>query len=376
MGRSASGSSSNSRSRSSERGRAKKDKRQKKDKKDRRDRRRRDRAPGEATTDSEDGQQRRSSSALALPENVTTVDAELINSLCRSVNEMTTAVAKMSKGMDKVTEELRSQKAQVQTVVSQLQQLHLDTTKKMTKFEDDMTTMNTDIDAKLAEMGKLLAAPPTYASTVASASSSDAVATTLAAKPPASQGGAHRPTRIWLKGFRETLTTKFLNNYASTVITKLPAHLRTNARSGAPGFGAVAYIDFPSGTPMGQVKTAIHEMNLTHTDDLNETHKIRTAPDVPLAVRHRGRVLGELWKLVQPHLDLQADCVGYKLGNSNGRLFIVLGDRPTELFSSSVDDSGLHVTPHEKNLEKYKITADQAAAWITSASKSAFRAGQ
>jgi hypothetical protein len=289
---------------------------------------------------------------------------------------MNTAVAKMSAGIDTVTEELRAQKAQVQTVVSSLEKLHADTTKNIVQFEVDMTAMNKDIDKKLAELGEKLQAPPPSASAAVATSSSSALAAPSAYKPAAPQGGSHRPTRLWLKGFRETLTTKYLNNFANTVITQLPQHLRPNARSGAPGFGAVVYIDFPAGTDMGKVKTAIQDMNLTHTDANNETHKIRTAPDVPLALRHRGRVLGELWKLVQPHLDTQVNCSGYKLGNSNGRLFLISGDRPTELFSSTVEDSGLQVTPNEKNLAKYGITATQAAAWVTSASQSATREGK
>jgi hypothetical protein len=289
---------------------------------------------------------------------------------------MHSAVAKMSTGMDKVQEELRSQKAQVQTVVSQLKQLHLDTSKKMTTFEEDMAKMNKDIDSKLSEMGRLLASPPSGIPAVASASSSAVASTTPTSRPPASQGGSHRPTRIWLKGFRETLTTKFLNNYANNVINKLPPHLRPDARSGAPGFGAVVYIDFPAGTNMGDVKNAIQDMNLTHTDADNEVHKLRTSPDIPLAVRHRGRVLGELWKLVQPHLDTQSDITGYKLGNSSGRLFLIAGDRPTELFRSFADDSGLRIVPNDRNLMTYNINSDLAASWITAASKAAVRSSK
>jgi hypothetical protein len=369
MGRSSSEESSNSRSRSTERGRPKHHKKEKKkDKKDKRDRDRRSdrRGHSELAAGGAGNTPPPQSTALALPEDNTTVDAALINSLCRSVNEMTQAVAKMSIGMDKVHAELTAQKIQVQAVVQQLEKLNHDTTEKMSKFEDEMNDLNKDIDKRLAEMSKKQFAPaPTYSAAAASASSSGSGPPAVGpGGPAASKGGAFRPCRIWLKGFRETLTTKYLNNYANTVITNLPVALRPGARAGAPGFGAVVYIDFPAGTDMVQVKKAIQDQDLKHTDANNTVHKLRTAPDVPLAVRHRGRVLGELWKLVLPHLEAQEDMTDVKLGNSNGRLFIVSGDRPTELFAAVADDSGLAINPHEKNLEKLKIPLALAASWI------------
>jgi hypothetical protein len=80
--------------------------------------------------------------------------------------------------------------------------------------------------------------------------------------------------------------------------------------------------------------------------------------------------------LIQPHLDVQTNCVGYKLGNSNGRLFLISGDRPVELFRSTLEGSDLHVTANDANLHKYAVTAAQAAAWIDAASRSAIRGGQ
>jgi hypothetical protein len=91
-------------------------------------------------------------------------------------------------------------------------------------------------------------------------------------------------------------------------------------------------------------------------------------------------VLGELWKLVEPFLsDLPATVKpkDFKLGNSNGKLFLVLEHRPVELFATSIDDSGtMHITPNMTNLNKLKINEGLAQSWATSAARSAARSGQ
>jgi hypothetical protein len=118
-------------------------------------------------------------------------------------------------------------------------------------------------------------------------------------------------------------------------------------------------------------------MNLKHKDSDGDEHDLRTAPDVPIAVRNKGRVLGELWKLVLPHIEALPDKpTDFKLGCSNGKLFIIAGDRPQALFSAVTDDAGLSLVPHDKNLAKYHISAALAAAWADSAAKAASRAGQ
>jgi hypothetical protein len=151
-------------------------------------------------------------------------------------------------------------------------------------------------------------------------------------------------------------------NFADTILEKLPVELRRDAKAGAPGFGAVVYLDFPPGTNMGRVKTEITKLHLKHTDADNEQHSLRTAPDVPVSVRHRGRALGALWKLVQPHLDSLTDMQDYKLGNSNGKLFVIQGDRPAKLFATVTDDAGLHLVPNDKSMEKFKIPAALASS--------------
>jgi hypothetical protein len=72
-------------------------------------------------------------------------------------------------------------------------------------------------------------------------------------------------------------------------------------------------------------------------------------------------VRGELWKLVLPHLEALQDLTDIKLGSSNGRLFLINGDRPTASFAVVADDSGLHINPHEKKC-RLKISTVLAAS--------------
>jgi hypothetical protein len=109
-------------------------------------------------------------------------------------------------------------------------------------------------------------------------------------------------------------------------------------------------------------------------------HSLRISSDLPLAVRRKARVLGELWKLVDAHLSSHPSCSslsGYKLGNSNGKLFLILGPRPLELFNTSADDHGtLHINPNLANLTRFEISEAMARSWATSAASSAARPGQ
>jgi hypothetical protein len=134
------------------------------------------------------------------------------------------------------------------------------------------------------------------------------------------------------------------------------------------------------GTVMLPIKDGLSDLMLEHSDSEGNRHRIRISMDQSLEARHKGRVLGELWKLVEPHLsELPADVrpCNFKLGNSTGKLFVVVDNRPTELFATKLDDFGnLEVTPHERNLLKYTVSAETAASWAASASRSALRAGR
>jgi hypothetical protein len=305
---------------------------------------------------------------------------DFVNSLASSINSLTTTMKDVQLGMQALQRESREQRGQIATIVGELQGMRTLVQQNNAKYETDMANLNKDINEKLDKMkadsaksGVALPPPPStsYAAAAARAASSSG------GGPP---GGSHRPTRIWIKGFGETLTTRFLNDYAQSAVDQLPPDLRAGAKTGAPGFGPSVYVDFPPEARISVIKDALVKLSLKHTDEAGKVHSLRISSDLPLAVRHKARVLGELWKLVEAHLSSHPSCSslsGYKLGNSNGKLFLILGPRPLELFNTSADDHGtLHINPNLDNLNKFEISEAMARSWATSAASSAARPGQ
>jgi hypothetical protein len=152
---------------------------------------------------------------------------------------------------------------------------------------------------------------------------------------------------------------------------------RTGAKAGAPGFGAVVYIDFPANSDIKIIKTTLNESKLQHKDGTGNMRDIRASNDVPLPVRHTSKVLGELWKTMISHVNnLPQDQKPneFQLGNSNGKLFIVSGPRPVELFAATINEQGLlQIMPNDANLAKYGVTPVLSEAWAASAAKAASR---
>jgi hypothetical protein len=376
-------SESNSRSRSGDRDRDRGRTRDKAKKKEKKEGKARRKGPGSPATDSEHEQKRTpdggvgggeasgaSCGIVALPRAENAVlSVDFINSLANSINDLTTAMKDVQVGMRTMQQESREQRGQIAVILGEIQGMKVSIAQNNTQYKNDMDKLNAEINEKIAKL-KASAPPLAPAPSTASASTGPSAA----ASPPAVPGsGGARPTRIWIKGFRETLTSKYLVNFANKVLANLPVDLQAGAKAGAPGFGAVVYVDFPPGTEMGRVKKAMTDQNLEHTDDKGEKHKLRTAPDVPLGVRHRGRVLGELWKLLEPHLARHLEGQEFKLGNSNGKLFLIQSDRPLELFRTTSDSTSLQVHPNSANLAKISVDSALASTWVESASRAALR---
>jgi hypothetical protein len=283
--------------------------------------------------------------------------------------------------MASLQKESREQREQVSVILGELHSMNSKIEANNEQYKSDMESLNKEIDEKIAKLkaGSGPPRPPSFAAAASSGSASSGGPAPMASLGGWSSGG-YRPTRIWIKGFKETLTTKYLNNYARMAVDRLPAEYRTGAKTGAPGFGPAVYIDYPADTRIAPIKEALTNLNLKHTDEAGQEHSLRISSDLPLAVRHKGRVLGELWKLVEPHVaDLPAATrpKDFKLGNSNGKLFLILEHRPLELFASSVDDQGtLHVNPNLTNLNKINVNEAMAQSWVVSATRSAARLGQ
>jgi hypothetical protein len=357
---------------------SKKGKKGKKDKKS--DREKRKASDTDSSGEASHGTGSAAPLAVALRTDNSVLTVDFVNSLAGSINALTRSVQDIHLGMQVMQKESKEQRGQISAILGELHGLNTKIEATNSKYQSDMDTLNKEIEQKLAMLKAGPGLPSRPASSAAAASSA---ASSGPPVPVASLGGppsgGHRPTRIWIKGFKETLTTKFLNDFARKAVDRLPPELRAGARTGAPGFGPAVYIDYPITTKVAPIKDALNSLKLTHTDEKGEMHTLRISSDLPLAVRHKGRVLGELWKLVEPYLDGLPAAVkpkDFKLGNSNGKLFLVLEHRPVELFATSVDDSGtLHITPNLANLNKYQINEGLAQSWASSASRSAARSG-
>jgi hypothetical protein len=324
-----------------------------------------------------------SSRQLAIPAGDQVLSVDFVSSLASNISELMVSVKDLHIGMKEMQKEAREQRGHISDILGELQSMRTSISTNNQQHKNDMENLNKEIEAKLAS---LRASSSRTMPTSSSASSASAGPLGPPAAPPAAAaagsapGGGHRPTRIWIKGFKEVLTTKFLNDYAMKAIAKLPADLQVGAKTGAPGFGSAVYIDYPASTRVAPIRSALQELKLKHTDEGGNEHLLRIHPDIPLAVRHKGRVLGELWKVVEPHIANLAPAIrpsNYKLGNSNGKLFLILDHRPLELFATHVDGQGtLHVTPHVTNLKKFNIDEAMAQAWVASSCRSASRGGQ
>jgi hypothetical protein len=370
---------------------AHKERKSKKEKKRAKDSRRRDRGPGSPATASDDERVEgavpaaASGSQLAvLPTDNSVLSIDFVNSLASSINGLVTSVKDLHIGMATLQQESREQRGQISSLVGELQSMRTAITTNNNNYKKDMQNMNKEIEEKLAKLrassGTALPSPAGAASSSSGGPSSSPPTAPAAAAAGSPAGGGHRPTRIWIKGFKEVLTTKYLNDFARKAVDRLPPDLRVGASTGAPGFGSTVYIDYPTTTRVAPIRMALQALNLKHTDESGTEHSLRIHPDIPLAVRHKGRVLGELWRVVEPHianLEPPLRPASIKLGSSNGKLFLILDHRPLELFATSLDGQGtLHVTPNTNNLKKYNVDEAMAQAWVSSACRSASRGGQ
>jgi hypothetical protein len=279
-------------------------------------------------------------------------------------------------GMQAMQRESREQRGQIADIVTELQCMRTLVQENNRKYKSEMAALNSDINAKLASMK----APASAASSSASASSASAGPGALPTSATSTAAGprpSHRPTRLWFKGFGETLTTKALNQFTSDAVARLPNDLGKDAKSGAPGFGQVAFVDFPPSAPITTIKQHLNDFKLHHILENGDKKSIRIANDMPIPVRYSSKILGGLWQNVKDHLSKLADPSvpnPIQLSTSNGKLYLVRGTRPLLLFDTHPDNNGiLQVNPKTENLALFAITGDIAEAWIKDSVKAAAR---
>jgi hypothetical protein len=318
------------------------------------------------------------SSLAVLPTDNSVLTIDFVNSLASSVNGLVSGMKDLQVSMATLQQESREQRGHISAILGELQSMRNTITTNNDKYKKDMQNLNKDIEEKLAKLRATSGARP---STSAAASSSSAgpsgPAPPATPTPTSTSRPSHRPTRLWFKGFGEVLTTKALNTFTTDAVARLPAEHRTNAKSGSPGFGAVAYVDFPTTAAIATIKQLLSEMALEHTTDNGNKKSIRITFDVPIPVRYTAKILGELWQRVKDHLtklDVATRPEPIQLSNSNGKLYLVRGSRPLPLFETRSDPAGcLHVTAMHENLLGFNINNQLSDAWIADAVAAASR---
>jgi hypothetical protein len=283
--------------------------------------------------------------------------------------------------MKDLQRESREQRSHIADIVTELQDMKNFVKTNNQKYKDEMEALNTDIKEKLASLkassGRQL--PPTPSTTSASSASAgpSGPPPTSAATSTSGSRPLHRPSRLWFKGFGETLTTKALNQFTAAAVARLPNDLGKDAKSGAPGFGQVAFVDFPPTAPITTIKKHLNDFKLQHTLENGAKKDIRIANDMPIPVRYSSKILGGLWQNVKEHLIKHPDPSvpePIQLSTSNGKLYLIRGDRPLLLFDTQSDNHGvLQVTPKADNLALFAITVELTDAWVKDAVKAASR---
>jgi hypothetical protein len=320
-----------------------------------------------------------SASLTVLPTDNTVLSIDFVNSLASSVNGLVSSMKDLHVSMETLQRESREQRGHISAILGELQSMRNTITTNNDKYKKDMQNLNKDIEEKLAKLRASSGSAPPSSSATASSSSVGPSGPAPPATPTFSSTSrpSHRPTRLWFKGFGEVLTTKALNSFTTDAVARLPAEHRTNAKSGSPGFGAVAYVDFPATAAIATIKQMLSEMALEHTTDNGDKKSIRITYDVPIPIRYSSKVLGELWQRVKDHLstlDATTRPEPIQLSNSNGKLYLVRGSRPLLLFETRSDPAGcMHVTAKHENLLAFQINNELSEAWIADAVAAASR---
>jgi hypothetical protein len=251
-----------------------------------------------------------------------------------------------------------------------------------TKFDNKIADLKTEFDTKFAVLASAApAAVAAWPAPGAASGSSDGARVASAAGPPAKQppsaaaapkGSAVVTNRLWVKGFATCQTTKMMADYAKQYIKLLTPDLEAKAAVKATNFGVSIAIVFPSKADADAAFDMLKEHHLEFIDkSTRRTEALRITKDKPQAVRNRDRVIGALWKRANDHLVASAKLPGFKLMQSNGKLYVVHDEIPWELFKiaqvKSDDKTSFEVTAHNANCEFIGIATVVSGVWADEA---------
>ena len=306
----------------------------------------------------------------------------MMDQILSSLNALTVNVQTLNDGMTHLRKDMDSQRSQVDRVLEHVHKLEAKTTKDFQDYKDSAEKANEAINKKIASMEQRLQGgrPSSAGASGSAAAAASPTPPPTSTAPAARQPGDRVPGRVWIKGFREVLTTKQQVEFIKKeVLPKLPTDLREGARAGTPGFGSACYVDLSNDKSAGRARELLSDAALTWETFREGTVALRVSGDQAIAVRHRGLFLGELWGRTKEHLiintaKLHLKPEEIKLGQSRGRLYFIWQGPPRELFATaSPDSTGLECTANYPVLADLLVDQALADSWVSAARAAASR---
>ena len=193
----------------------------------------------------------------------------------------------------------------------------------------------------------------------------------------ASSGGrpATNKCKIWATGFTRKFLKATLEKHWEHILKKNDHAALQAGKFFAYNFAKGYCIDFPTHDIALEAVELLRKLEPKFFDPRkNEERTIRFRFDRSIEERHQGRIMGEIWKKTQAHLEATNQLKeGIRFGTSGkpASFFVIVHDDPWELITlgrAMNNDATLSDASIDKdNCAKFNITVDQAEKWITDA---------
>jgi hypothetical protein len=138
------------------------------------------------------------------------------------------------------------------------------------------------------------------------------------------------------------------------------------------GLGRSFALKFPTAAAARDFREEIRDTLPSWCDPrTKEVHDLKIHSDQPLFVRLRDHLFAEIWKTALPKVQAKHGPAA-KLGQSRGKLWVIVDDYPLSLFGSrpDPDDPGRFLLDADyDNLNHYGVDQDEANAWMARALK-------
>jgi hypothetical protein len=179
---------------------------------------------------------------------------------------------------------------------------------------------------------------------------------------------ATKPDLVWVKGYTRDLTTKQLKAEASRLLA-LHDIEEEDVEVIVRGFGRSFAIQFATQDLARDFREEARDAQHAWVDPRDKlSHPLRFHGDKPLFVRLRDRVFAHLWRKVLPKA--HAKHPDAKLGQSRGKLWIIVNDCPYSVFSSRPepdDASKFMLEADADTCQEYDISREEANTWMAQA---------